>query len=374
MFQENITIVILVPILVFFFRYISESIVKNFMPVIIGATAAATFGLILGTLTKYILVKPALEISDRQSCTPQEMQRAVRSLSILPLAEAVVIFLRFGLFGNLIATLPIYLKGYVNTSEFLFGVNSVIMIGLLAIPIIYLSAENSLSGFYMRSNFKGVLDTDTSIFRMNLSGKTLATILLIATPPLGLILGLLYLSMATGLKMESLQLGFYVILIETVVLAFVCGLLLMKNLSLSVGKMSVMFKDMAKGQGDLTKRLNVTGLNVVGELAFWFNEFMNDIEQIVGHVRGTTMQLHKTIKDVSSGSRGLTHAPQEQAGSVQEISSSIEEMNATVQNNADLIREGQESSNAITNLIDHSKQHFNQLMGAIQEISLTPER
>ncbi len=370
MFQENITIIILVPILVFFFRYISEAIVRNFMTVVIGASLAAAFGLILGTLTKYLLVKPALAISDQETYTPQEMQRAVKSLSLLPLAEAVVIFLRFALFGNLIATLPIYLMGYIGISEFLFGVNSVVMIGLLALPIIYLSSENSLTSFYMKSNLKGVLDTDTSIFRMSLSHKTLATILLIATPPLGLILGLLYLSMATGLKMESLQLGFYVILIETIVLAFVCGFLLMRNMSLSVGKMSVMFQDMAKGQGDLTKRLYITGLNEVGELAFWFNEFMNDIEQIVGHVRGTTMQLHKTIEDVSTGSRGLTHATQEQASSVQEISSSIEEMNATIQNNADLIHEGQESSNAITKLIDHSKQLFSELMSAIQEISL----
>ncbi len=374
LFQETVTIVILVPILVFFFRYISEAVLKNFVPVLMGASAAANFGLLLGTMTKYLLVKPAIEVMENESSTPEEHQRAVRSLSIMPLVESIVIFLRFALFGNLIATLPIYLKGYIKIPELLFGINSVVMIGLLAIPIVYLASENSLVPFYQKCSLKGIVDRDVKLFRMSISQKTLATILLLATPPLGLILGLLYLSMATGLNMSSLQLGFYVILFETVVLSFVCGILLMKNLSISVGRMSVMFQDMAKGQGDLTKRLQVSGLNEVGELSFWFNEFMGDIEQIVGHVRDTSLELHQAIEDVSSGSRGLTQATQDQAANVQEISASIEEMNATIQNNATLIGEGRDTSDAITRLIDQSKHVFAELIKAIEGISLDSKK
>jgi hypothetical protein len=374
LFQETVTIVILVPILVFFFRYISEAVLKNFVPVLMGASAAANFGLLLGTMTKYLLVKPAIEVMENESSTPEEHQRAVRSLSIMPLVESIVIFLRFALIGNLIATLPIYLKGYIKIPELLFGINSVVMIGLLAMPFFYLASENSLVPFYQKCSLKGIVDRDVKLFRMSISQKTLATILLLATPPLGLILGLLYLSMATGLNMSSLQLGFYVILFETVVLSFVCGILLMKNLSISVGRMSVMFQDMAKGQGDLTKRLQVSGLNEVGELSFWFNEFMGDIEQIVGHVRDTSLELHQAIEDVSSGSRGLTQATQDQAANVQEISASIEEMNATIQNNATLIGEGRDTSDAITRLIDQSKHVFAELIKAIEGISLDSKK
>ncbi len=370
LFQEMIPIVVLVPILVFFFRYISESVIENFVPVVIGASTAANLGLLLGCLTKYYFVHPAIAVLEKDSCTPEEMQHAVRSAAYLPLAESIVVFLRFALFGNLIAATPMYLKGFIKYPEFLFALNSVTMIGLLAIPIFYLASENSLTHFYMKSNFKGILGSKKGFFRMSLSQKTLWTILLIAVPPLGLLIGLIYLSMATGLNLASLQLGFFVILFETILLAVICGFLLMKSFSLSVGKMSFMFKDMAKGQGDLTKRLHVTALNEVGELAFWFNEFMDDIEQIVGHVRETSLQLHQTVEDVSAGSQGLSQATQEQASSVEEISASIEEMNATVQHNAELITEGQETSNVITKLIDHSKQIFAELMKAIEDISL----
>jgi uncharacterized protein YoxC len=137
-----------------------------------------------------------------------------------------------------------------------------------------------------------------------------------------------------------MQFGFLLLLAETALMTIINGGLLMKSLSISVGKMSEMFEEMASGQGDLTKRLNVTGLSEVGRLAFWFNEFMNDIEQIVGHVRETSLQLHQSIEEVSGGSQDLSQATQEQAAAVEEISASIEEMNGTVLHNADLIREG----------------------------------
>jgi methyl-accepting chemotaxis protein len=54
---------------------------------------------------------------------------------------------------------------------------------------------------------------------------------------------------------------------------------------------------------------------------------------------------------------------------VEEISASIEELNGTVQHNAELIHESQESSNAITKLIRQNKAVFAELMKATSEIS-----
>lgn len=216
------------------------------------------------------------------------------------------------------------------------------MTGLLSMPFFYLAAENSLVPFYQKCGLQGVLDGKERLFRLSLNQKLLATVLLIAIPPIGLILGTIYLSVVSGLNLVSMKFGFVILLLQTTLLTFINGLLLMKSLSMSVGRMSLMFQDMAKGQGDLTKRLYVTGLNEVGELAYWFNRFMDDIERIIGHVRETSMQLHLAIEDVSAGSIGLSQSTQEQAASVEQISASIEEMNGTVRHNGDLIRGARE--------------------------------
>jgi methyl-accepting chemotaxis protein len=130
--------------------------------------------------------------------------------------------------------------------------------------------------------------------------------------------------------------------------------LLMRGTTGSVGVMSSLLKGMAGGEGDLTKRLTITRLDEVGELAFWFNSFMDDLEKIMVHVRDMSLQLHQTVEQVDSGSQGLSQATQEQAVSVEEISASIKEMNGGLHRNADLISEGRETSKRVSHLIDQT--------------------
>jgi methyl-accepting chemotaxis protein len=367
--QESITALVVVPMLLFIFMNISAGVKSNFMSAAMGGSAAANLGLILGFLVNYLMVSPALKVMEKESSSQEEIRHAVRLAALMPLLESITVFLRFALFGNLIAILPMYLKGYVNQHEMMAGYNSLIMTGLLAMPFFYLASENSLVPFYQRCNMKGIMDSRGGIFRMSLNNKLISTILLMAISPVGLIMGLIYLSVENGLKLGDMKAGFALILVQTVLMTFINAYLITRSHNLSVGKMSVMFEDMAKGQGDLTKRLHVSGLNEVGKLAYWFNQFIEDIEQIISHVKTMSMQLHGTIEDVSSGSQDLSQATQEQAASVEEISASIEQMNGMVNHNAGLVSEGKETSNAVTKLIDHSRSLFSDLSRAIEEIS-----
>ena len=60
----------------------------------------------------------------------------------------------------------------------------------------------------------------------------------------------------------------------------------------------------SQGQGDLTKRLHVTVGARWARLPSGSNEFMDDIEQIVTHVKETSLQLNEAIQNVSSGVSG----------------------------------------------------------------------
>jgi methyl-accepting chemotaxis protein len=260
--------------------------------------------------------------------------------------------------------------GFISSHEAIGATNAVVMMGLITLPLIYLSSENSLAWFYRRHDLSGVLDREERLFSLSLSKKALFTLIFIASPPLCIMLAAVFVSQWNGIHLVSLKTGLYVLLMESVALSFISGYLLMKNIKLSMERMSVMFEDMAKGQGDLTKRLEVTGLTEVGRLAFWFNRFMDDIEQIVSHVRETSLELHHTAEEVNEGSQGLSQETQQQAATLEQVSSSIEEMNATIRKNAELVIEGRETSDAVTRLIDQNRQVFRDLSGAIQEISL----
>jgi methyl-accepting chemotaxis protein len=371
MFQENVSAIILIPLVYFLFMNASPGFRENLVEAAILASSTGVLGFILGFFIKYHYVKPAIEIMENPSPSDAEVTKALRSISVLPLAESIVVFLRWSVIATIICVVPFYLRGHVDVNMSMFAINALTMTALSVMPFFYLASENSLMPVYMKNDLRGILDRESGsgMFSLSFNQKLLLTIFLIITPPIGNLLGLIYLSIYSGLNLESIQFGFFLIIVQTVVMMVLNAYLLMKSFKLSVGKMSFMLQDMAKGQGDLTRRLEVTGLGEVGELAFWFNNFMNDIEQIVSHVRESSLELHQSIGDVSAGSQDLSQVTQEQAASVEEISASIEELNGSVRHNADLIHEGQEASNAITRLITQNKQVFAALMIAREEIS-----
>ncbi|HOM28241.1 MAG TPA: methyl-accepting chemotaxis protein [Deltaproteobacteria bacterium] len=369
LFQENITAVVLIPTLLFFFLKTAQGIHDNLGLAVTVAALAGIVGLVMGAAAKYVLVKPAVDLMNKEHWEDEEVAAAVRSTSILPLVEAVVVFVRWAPSAIPICIGTFYMKGLISGYEAVFGTIALLMTALLVVPFFYLASENSLLPFYRRCSMKGILDSSHRPFSLSTSQKLFATMVLTALPPLGIIIGTICLSIMTGLDLSEIQLGFYIVLFEALVLTLINGYLLARGIRMSVGNMSVMLQDIAHGQGDLTKRLHVTGLNELGELAFWFNEFMDDMESIVAHVRDLSLQLHQSIEEVSEGSQQLAQATQEQAAAVEEISASIEEMNGSVKSNEELVREGQESSHAITAVIEQSKKVFGELARAIDGIS-----
>lgn len=97
-------------------------------------------------------------------------------------------------------------------------------------------------------------------------------------------------------------------------------------------------RDIAHGEGDLSRRLNVTGSDELGELAQWFNSFMDQLHQIINQVRETSEHVAGAAKDLSSVSGGIASGTQQQASSLEETAASLEEMTGTVKQNAENAR------------------------------------
>ena len=121
---------------------------------------------------------------------------------------------------------------------------------------------------------------------------------------------------------------------------------------------SDMLKDIAQGEGDLTRRLVVDSRDEVGEMAKWFNMFVENIQRIIGLVQQNARQVNdssselKTIAEQMSAGAGQTSdrantvaaaseemstnmnsvaaAMEEAATNVGMVASAAEEMTATI--------------------------------------------
>jgi methyl-accepting chemotaxis protein len=94
-------------------------------------------------------------------------------------------------------------------------------------------------------------------------------------------------------------------------------------------------RDIARGEGDLTKRIANTSHNEIGLMALSFNEFVDKLSLIILQVRETANAVSAATTQVSSSAQELSRGTSEQAASVQETSSSLEEMHASITQNAE---------------------------------------
>ncbi|MHB9094136.1 MAG: methyl-accepting chemotaxis protein [Eubacteriales bacterium] len=80
-----------------------------------------------------------------------------------------------------------------------------------------------------------------------------------------------------------------------------------------------MLQDIAQGEGDLTKRIQITSRDEVGELAEWFNIF---IEKLAGIIS----QVSKSVGEVESSSGQLAMAVEQQAKATDQVTSVVSQV------------------------------------------------
>ena len=89
-------------------------------------------------------------------------------------------------------------------------------------------------------------------------------------------------------------------------------------------------KDIAQGEGDLTKRVEIKSKDEVGELAQWFNTFVEKLHGIISQVAGATNEVAGAATEIAANAEEMSSGMQEQSQQVAQVSSAIEEMSASV--------------------------------------------
>jgi methyl-accepting chemotaxis protein len=90
-------------------------------------------------------------------------------------------------------------------------------------------------------------------------------------------------------------------------------------------------KDVAEGEGDLTKRVEVTAHDEIGELARWFNVFMDHLQELMQSIAGTTDQVAAASEQLSATSRQITANSEETTAGMQSVSEAGGQVNTNLQ-------------------------------------------
>ncbi|HPG25420.1 MAG: methyl-accepting chemotaxis protein [Spirochaetaceae bacterium] len=108
--------------------------------------------------------------------------------------------------------------------------------------------------------------------------------------------------------------------------AVVTGLVMLRTTVKPIAELDLALHEIAEGEGDLTARLDESSRDELGNVARWFNRFVEKLESIFVEVIRSARMLEKQVDAVSAASHVLAQSSAKQAASVQEISTAAEEI------------------------------------------------
>ena len=120
-----------------------------------------------------------------------------------------------------------------------------------------------------------------------------------------------------------------------VLVLVVWGLALVRGVSKALNSMITMVKDVAEGEGDLTKRLEIISRDELGDLAKWFNLFLEKIHGIISQVSGTAAQVASASEELSSSAALQAQGADTQKNQTSHVATAMQQMSSTVQRVSD---------------------------------------
>jgi methyl-accepting chemotaxis protein len=124
--------------------------------------------------------------------------------------------------------------------------------------------------------------------------------------------------------------------IMVLLIAVGCGggvavVVIKRYIAIPLGQLSSCLKDIAEGEGDLTKRLEITSQDELGEVSSWFNVFMDKLQNVMRQVASSTQQVARASEQLSSTSQQISANSEETSAQANAVSQSAKQVNTNLQ-------------------------------------------
>ncbi|KZW99497.1 chemotaxis protein [Pseudoalteromonas luteoviolacea] len=154
-----------------------------------------------------------------------------------------------------------------------------------------------------------------------------------------------------------------------VVVIVVMMQLLLKYLMRPMNHLNEAIKDIAQGEGDLTRRLVVENKDEFGELSNYFNLFVEKIHQSISKVKDTTFALERVMDGLQSQTQDALDIYTEQTKRTDNVATAINELSSSaieISNNA---KHASELATGANTLSDESQTALNSNIEEIGALS-----
>lgn len=163
-----------------------------------------------------------------------------------------------------------------------------------------------------------------------------------------------------------------------VIVAIAGALLITRSIVSPLRKMIAVMRDIAEGEGDLTKNIYLDSADELGELSKWFDMFMDNIQEDITNIGKSThqiaaasVQLHSTAEQIAMGSKEVAMQAERVASAGQGMSDSSGNIAQNCSQAADGSHRASEAAVAGARVVDETIAVMNSIAIRVKETATT---
>ena len=167
--------------------------------------------------------------------------------------------------------------------------------------------------------------------------------------------------------LTTIQWGIVVLCLLLLVCIIVPLFLAVRSVTKPINHTAAVIKDIAQGEGDLTKRLPVMKKDEIGELAGWFNTFLEKLQAMVQKIVTNSSDVGQSSKEFAEIAAQLSTGAAETSQRSNNVSAAAEEMSANLTN----VAAAMEQSSTNTSMVATASE---EMTATINEIAQNAEK
>jgi methyl-accepting chemotaxis protein len=146
-----------------------------------------------------------------------------------------------------------------------------------------------------------------------------------------------------------------------IIIAIGMGWLVALTISQPVNAAVAGLKDIAEGEGDLTKRLEIKTRDELGELSTWFNTFLEKLQTLIKDIIHNTEKLGDSAANLSALSQEMSDGAGTMSARSNTVAGATEEMSANVQSVAAAMEQASTNVNMVASAMEEMTSTVNEI-------------
>lgn len=187
------------------------------------------------------------------------------------------------------------------------------------------------------------------------------------------------------------------LILLVIIIVFIMILVLSRGIINPIRHTIHLLKDIAEGEGDLTKRLDLDNKDELGEMTGWFNLFISNIQKIIVQLQNNVHELSKssvvlfnsssklvdssveinqkvenlvsTSEEINSNTEQIAFSTENAAANVRTVASSATQMSASIYSVAASTEQASSNVNSIVSAVSEVNNDINHIVNKISDIS-----